>query len=262
MIMNTTPHSMEVRVLVNVTNPTPYAAYIPYVNIHVLCNGSVVGDVTAEDLDIKTGNNTNLIVTAKWNPSLGGAPAETIARDLLSQYISGFNTSLTVRAHRNSVPMQPIIGEALSRFNITIPTPQLHLPGDDDNDGGDGNKKAHFIRDTTFHLLGSTATFTLVSPLKHNTLYIEHINATACYHDDPVGRIIYGYPIAAPPGSSKTPRLPVDWSIGSGDTSDKIKKALGGTLKLDAKATVGVRIGAWRETVWYEGKGIGASVRL
>lgn len=262
MIMNTTPESMEVRVLVNVTNPTPYAAHVPYANIHVLCNGSVIGEVTAEDLDITTGNNTNIIVTAKWDPSLGGAPARTIARDLLSQFISGWNTSLAVRAHRNSFPSQPILGEALSHFIITIPTPQLHLPGDDDKDDGDGSKQVHFIRDTTFHLLSSTATFTLVSPLKHNTVYLEHINATAFYHTEPVGRIIHEYPIAAPPGISTTPRLPVDWSIGDGDTYDKIKKALGGGLKLDAKAVVGVRIGAWRETVWYEGKGIGASVRL
>ncbi|KUI67244.1 hypothetical protein VM1G_03526 [Cytospora mali] len=262
MIMDTTPDSLEVRVLVNVTNPTPYAAHVPYVNVHVLCNGSVIGEVTARDLDITTGNNTNLIVTAKWDPSLGGAQAHNVARDLLSQYISGWNTSLSVRAHRDSFPSQPILGEALSHFNLTISTPRLHLPGDDDNTGGDGSKKGHFIRDATFHLLGSTATFTLVSPLKYNTIYIEHINATAFYRTDPVGRIIYEYPIAAPPGSSQTPKLPVDWSIGSGDTYDKIKKALGGSLKLDAKAVVGVKIGAWRETVWYEGKGIGASVRL
>lgn len=268
MIMNTTPGSMELRVLVNITNPTPYAAHVPYVNVHILCNGSVIGEVTAENLDITTGNNTNLTVTVKWNPSLGGAPAQTIARDLLSQYISGWNTSLTVHAHRDSFPSQPILGEALSHFNLTVSTPRMHLPGDngddgDDDTGGDGSsKKTHFIRNTTFHLLTSTATFTLVSPLKHNTIYLEHINATAFYRTEPVGRILYEYPIAAPPGSSQTPRLPVDWSIGSGDTYNKIRKALGGGLKLDARATVGVRIGAWREMVWYEGRGIGADVRL
>ena len=263
MILNTTPDSLEVRVLVNVTNPTPYSAYVPSVNVHILCNGSVIGEVTAEDLDITRGNNTNLVVTAKWNPSLGGTQGKAIGRNLLSQYISGWNTSLTVRAHRDSFPSQPVLGEALSHFNLTLTTPRLHLPGDDDdNEGGGSSRNGHFIRGATFHLLSSTAAFTLASPLKYNTVYIEHINATAFYRTEPVGRIIYEYPIAAPPGTSETPRLPVDWSIGNGDTYDKIRKALGGNLKLDAKAVVRVRVGAWRETVWYEGKGIGASVRL
>lgn len=39
-----------------------------------------------------------------------------------------------------------------------------------------------------------------------------------------------------------------------------VKQALGGTLKLDAKATVGVRIGRWEETVWFTGGGIGAHI--
>jgi hypothetical protein len=93
-------------------------------------------------------------------------------------------------------------------------------------------------------------------------LYIDHVNATAYYnHTEPVGRIEYDFPIACPPGASQTPKLPVDWSIGSGGY-EKLKNALGGKLKLDANATVGVRLGAWTETVWYVGKGIGAVVRL
>lgn len=264
MVMNTSPGSIELRALVNITNPSPYTAHIPYVNAHILCNGSVIGEVTAEDLDISRGNNTNLIVTAKWNPSLGGEKAKVIARDLLSQYLSGRNTSLTVRAHRNSIPSQPVLGEALSHLNLTVPTPHLSLPGDDDGgDGGGSDRAGHFIRGATFHVVSSSATFTLASPLEYNTVYIERINATAFYnHTEPVGKIIYDLPIAAPPGLSQTPRLPVDWSIGNGDTYDKIRNALGGGLKLDAKAVVGLRIANWRETVWYEGRGIGAKVRL
>ena len=41
-----------------------------------------------------------------------------------------------------------------------------------------------------------------------------------------------------------------------------MRDALGGTLKLDAEADVGVRIGTWHEKVWFKGGGIGASVRL
>lgn len=261
MILDSTPDSLRLQALVNITNPTTYSAHVPYVNAHILCNGSIIGEIIAENLDITTGNNTNLIATAKWNPSIGGAEAKKIARDLISQYLSGFNTTLSVRAHRNSIPGQPLISEALSRFNVTVPTPRMRLPGDDSGDSNP-DRKGHFIRDAIFHLFSSSATFTLASPLEYNIVYLDHINATAIYnHTEPVGQIIYNLPIAATPGLSQTPKLPVEWSAGSVGY-DKIREALGGQLKLDASAVVGVRIGEWRETIWYVGKGIGASVRI
>ena len=112
------------------------------------------------------------------------------------------------------------------------------------------------------HLFTSTATFTLLSPLPHATIYITHINATALYnHTDPVGVILYDLPFAVPPGSIETPKLPVDWSLGSVGY-EAVKSALGGTLKVDAKATVGIKIGSWSDTIWYVGKSIGAKIRL
>lgn len=112
------------------------------------------------------------------------------------------------------------------------------------------------------YLISSTAAFTLLSPLPSSTLYLTSIDATAFYnHTDPVGKIIYDLPFAVPPGASKTPRLPVDWSLDSVGY-EAVKSALGGTLKLDAKAEVGVRIGAYEQSVWFVAGGIGASVRL
>ena len=111
------------------------------------------------------------------------------------------------------------------------------------------------------HLITSTAIFTLLSPLQYSTLYITHINATAFYHGDDVGRIEYDEVIEVPPGATKTPRLPVQWSLGSVGY-DAIKNGLGGSLRLNAKATVGVRIGKFEETVWFVGAGIGAKIRL
>lgn len=263
MILDTTADWILLQALVNITNPTPYTASIPYVTAHIICNGSVIGEVMADDLEITNGNNTNLLFRARWDPSMGGPDAKAIARNLISQYISGFNTTLGVRAHRASIPGQPRIGEALSHFNVTIPTPHLALPDDPSLDPDDPDShKGHFIRDATFHLLSSSATFTLASPLQYNTVYIDHINATAFYnHTEPVGQIVYNLPIAAAPGLSQTPKLPVDWSVGS-IGRDKVREALGGGLKLDASASVVVRVGYWRERIWYMGRGIGAGVRL
>lgn len=256
-IVDTTPSSVTLQARVNVTNPTPYTARIPAINIHILCNDTLVGEAMAEDLDVVAGHNTNLLVRARWAPSQGGEQGSKIGRDFISQYLSGFNTSISLRAHRDSIPTQPLIGEALSRFNFTVSTPRPSLPGDDED-----GQRTRFIRDATFHVFSSTATFTLVSPLQHNTLFIDRINATAFYnHTEPVGHIQYDFPFAAPPGASQTPRLPVDWSLDSVGY-DKLRQALGGSLKLDAFAIVDVRLGTWTETVWYVGRGIGAGIKM
>lgn len=203
--MDSSPDSITLQALVNVTNPTPYTAYVPFVNVHFVANGSILGDGTVQNVDIGTGNNTNILVTAKWNPIDGGPHSRKIGRDLISQYLSGFNTSITVKPHLNSIPGQRLLCKALSRFNATFAMPQLSLP--DDPSG----ENSHFIRDASFHVLSSTATFTLVSPLQFNTLYLDFVNATALYnHTEPVGQILYDLPFAAPPGISHTPRLPVE----------------------------------------------------
>ncbi|KAH9223546.1 hypothetical protein DL95DRAFT_98253 [Leptodontidium sp. 2 PMI_412] len=255
-VLSTSRTSLNLEARVNFTNPTEYSAQIPYFNIHILNNGSIIGDATANNITVTPGNNTGILVQASWDPTrFGGKKAAKIGRELLSQYISGFNTTLTFQTHKDSIPHQPDLGEALSQFSIEIPTPRLSTNGPD----GD---KPHFIDDATFHLLSSTATFTLISPLQYSTIYIENINATAFYnHSESVGQILYDLPFKVPPGSSESPKLPVDWSFDSVGY-EALKKALGGTLKLDAKGTVQIKLGQWKETVWYVGSGIGASVRF
>lgn len=196
---------------------------------------------------------------------MGGKVGLEIGQELLSQYISGWNTTLTFRAHEQSVPSQPELGRVLSGFNITIRTPRLKgLPSSDgrDNDRDDEGNAPEFIQDATFHLLSSTATFTLISPLQYSTLFVDRINATAFYnHTEPVGTILYDFPFKVPPGKSVTPRLPVAWSFDSVGY-EKLRRTLGGKLKLDAEATVGITLDRWSEELWYKGGGIGAQVKL
>ncbi|TAQ91444.1 hypothetical protein B7494_g239 [Chlorociboria aeruginascens] len=262
-ILNTGKTSLALQASVNFTNPTEYTAHVPYFNIHILNNGSIIGDATARNVNIRTGNNTNVVVEATWDPStFGGKKAQKIGRELLSEYISGFNTTLTFQTHKDSIPNQPELGKKLSKFAFEIPTPRLSAPGVGDGNGKDGDQGPHFIDDATFHLLSSTAQFTLISPLQYSTIYIDTIDATAFYnHTDPVGKICYNYPFEVPPGSSLSPKLPVDWSIDSLGY-EALRNALGGTLKLDAKGTVAIRLDNWTETVWYVGAGIGANVKL
>jgi hypothetical protein len=111
------------------------------------------------------------------------------------------------------------------------------------------------------HLFSSTAEFELQSPLTATVIYITTINGTAFYKDDEVGSIFYDLPFAVNPGVSITPKLPVDWSLGSVGY-EAVRKALGGQLKLRAEALCQVAIGEWEEQLWYKGEGIGAKVRL
>lgn len=223
---------------------------------------------------MEPGENYNIPVTVVWDPlSLGGKRNHRVGVELLSQYLSGFNTTITIQPHAGTVPSQPNLGRALSNFSIEIPTPRLFdLPGEDgsepsDPDDPDKDKKPadgapHFISDATMHLLSSTATFTLVSPLRSSTIYITYINATALYKGDKVGHIDYDEPFEVPPAIPITsPSLPVDWSFGSVGY-DAIRNAVGGNLKLAAQAVVGVKIGLWEERVWFKGRGIGAKIRF
>ncbi|KAK4895167.1 hypothetical protein LTR27_006776 [Elasticomyces elasticus] len=276
-ILDTSPTSLTLGARVNITNPTNYSASVPFMDIHILANDTVIGHATAKGIEIVPGRNDNMYVEAVWDPStLGGQEGKKVGREFLSQYISGYNTSLTLKAHEGSIPGNPGLGRALGRFGVEMPTPSLgsaprkRYPGEpDDGDGdNDGKKKKgpHFLDDATFHLLTSTATFTLLSPLRQTILYVESINATAFYKGDSVGHIDYDLPFAVPPVGPDgegvvSPRLPVDWSLGSVGY-EAVKGALGGRLKLAAYAEVGVRIGEWREGVWFRGGGIGASVRL
>lgn len=268
-IVETSEQGLVIQAEVNFTNPTNYSATIPFVNIAIEKNGTTIGHATVANAMIVAGKNRNVMVCANWEPAIASGPkGDAVGRELLSQYISGYNTTLTFRTHRGSIPHQPLLGEALSNFSITIPVPRLTPPVNDEPEDptdpsvpDEDDSKPHFIKAATMHLLSSTATFVLLSPLRKSTIYITAINATAYYKDDDVGEIEYDLPFAVTPGESESPRLPVLWSLGSVGY-EAVRRALGGTLRLKAVADVGVRIGRYETRVWFRGGGIGAGVRL
>lgn len=261
-IVNSTKDSLSIHSLISFTNPTNYSAKIPYVDINLLVNDTILGHGTVQGVTIKPGNNTDVPVTAVFDPSASsGGEGKEVARQLISQYISGFNTTLSLRTHTGSIPSQPALGKALEALKFSFLAPRLGTPRRDDPDGDPDKESGHFIRQAIMHLFSSTAVFTLASPLSKNTLYITSLNATAFYKGDGVGQILYDLPIAVPPGLSDTPNLPVEWSLGSVGY-EAIRKALGGELHLSAIADVGVRLGNFEELLWFKGNGIGAKVRL
>lgn len=154
-ILKTTTSSLQIQAKANITNPTEYSAKIPFININILNNDTILGHVIARDLHIVPGDNTNLVAIAVWNPSVAsGARGGEVGRDLLSQYISGYNTTLTLKTHEGTIPSQPALGRALSNLEIIIDTPKLPPPrspghGDNDDEPEQNGSGPQFIRDAT-----------------------------------------------------------------------------------------------------------------
>lgn len=186
-ILDTGKTSLTLSALVNFTNPTEYSATVPYIDINILTNGTLLGHATARSVAVGPGENSNIPVTAIWDPfAMGGEEARAVGVELLSQYISGetfgcgtmrtgrltyilgFNTTLTLRTHNDSIPSQPSLGRALARFAVEMPTPSLGPPGEDDGDGDDdgtGKKGPHFIEDATVICLTLLVIWTVLIPV-------------------------------------------------------------------------------------------------
>lgn len=89
-IIDTTRTSITLQAHVNFTNPTNYSATVPYFNINILVNGTVLAQAIAEDVNVRPGNNTNILVKAVWDPTTkGGKEGKGIGKEFLSQYVSG-----------------------------------------------------------------------------------------------------------------------------------------------------------------------------
>ena len=89
-ILETTKSSLLIEAKVNITNPTNYSATVPYVDINLFSNETLLGHATARDVNVIPGRNEGILVKATWEPSdLGGSKGVEAGRELLSQYISG-----------------------------------------------------------------------------------------------------------------------------------------------------------------------------
>ena len=87
---NTTESSMSVSVQANFTNPTNYSATVPFVDLLILYNDTVVAHITAHNISIGPGNNSFVPVDFFWCPlDEAGADGVEAGRALLSSYVSG-----------------------------------------------------------------------------------------------------------------------------------------------------------------------------
>lgn len=267
-VISTTATSMTLRVSAQLENPTSYSAHIPYANVHVLKDGHLLGNATILDASLHEGNNS-VTVTMFYAP--GSPEAVQAGLDMLSSYISGRNTTVELAPHRGSIPAQPDLGEAMKNIHFTMPMPQPPSrpsddpPSDPDPNDPDAPPPPRFLGQATMHLFTSTASFILHNPFPTTPLHVHSINGSAWYNDtELLGTIWYPYlwkVRKGDDGETESPRLPVEWRLGGVGYAAMVD-ALGGALRIRARAVVQVGVGLWRGTVEFDGKGVKAGVRL
>ena len=106
-ILETTRSSLLVQAKVNVTNPTNYSATVPYVNINLFSNDTLLGQAIAKNVTVVPGRNDNILVTATWEAL--SSKGKAVGRELLSQYISGRFLLLLLLFHDLGLQMQGTI---------------------------------------------------------------------------------------------------------------------------------------------------------
>lgn len=108
-VVDSSRETLTLQANANISNPTEYSAHVPHVNVSIVINETLVGYAWSS-ADVVPGAN-DIKVRASWDTSAVGG-------EWLSQFLSGYNTSLTIRSHENSIPGLPDIG-----LNLTVPTP-------------------------------------------------------------------------------------------------------------------------------------------
>lgn len=176
--------------------------------------------------------------------------------------IAGNAPNVTALFHNASIEGNPQLSSALAGINITLPVPGIRqspttFKSDESRDD------SPFLRSATIHILTRTAQFELFNPLNNSGIIINSLVANATYDDVLVGSItepLFNFPVLAGcEGYTMTEKVPVEvGSVGY----DIIRRALGGQLVVDAVADVVATIGKWRGQIQYEGRGLGANVRL
>ena len=63
-IIGTSVDSLHLEAVADVVNPTEYSASISFADVHILVNGSRLGNVTVQNMDVFPGKNKNLTVQA------------------------------------------------------------------------------------------------------------------------------------------------------------------------------------------------------
>lgn len=95
-IIDTTSQSITFQINISISNPTPWEAVVPYMNVNIAHGDMILGNASISDMHILPGNNT-INVRAIWDPyTHGGTEAEKTGAQLIGEYVSGRNYKLNL----------------------------------------------------------------------------------------------------------------------------------------------------------------------
>lgn len=136
-VESSTEQSINIRVGISVKNPTPWEVIFPYSNVRVSHDGTFLGNGTVKNLHLKKGVN-NFTVLVAWDPhGTSGKEGEKVGSEVMGEYISGYNTTLSLSTHEKSFPTMPSLGRLMSDILLTLPMPPLIRHGENlDSDLG------------------------------------------------------------------------------------------------------------------------------
>lgn len=252
------------------SNPTAYQIYVSYLDALLTFENRTLGHVTIENASVTEGKNT-IRARLTYAPMRysGGDANSASGSHMLGQYLSEIPVNATLEAHDESLPDYPNLSHALAHLplRLALPIPRLINDdgGDDDDDDKDGpgedtHTGSQFLVSAKFHLLSSSASFVLRNPL-NESVTVTDLHAVARYHDDVVGVLDYVYPITLSGAEpiTETTRIPVTWKL---PASDILRRAVRGTLKVNATAEARVSVGNMesfpiRLTLYEVGAGVG-----
>lgn len=108
-VVHTTEDKLTMQARVTITNPTDYYAKMPRVDAELYVNGTKVGDAWGGG-NIKPGPN-EIVSYVQWDKT-------SVGSEFLSQFISGYNVSLTIKPG-------PLPGLPKIPMNITVEVPHM-----------------------------------------------------------------------------------------------------------------------------------------
>ncbi|KAG0032396.1 hypothetical protein BGZ81_011006 [Podila clonocystis] len=269
-VVDSSEHSLTVKVTLVLWNPSNISASLGDLSFLWAFGGYEIGMATSPDLTLGAGNNT-IVAYGMMNPSLHCArrrhdplcdpeEATLAAREFISRYISGDNTtSIKILGYPESTHI-PLLQPMMESFSIESSLPELDQ---------------EFLISATMYLLSSSLILELKNPLD-TVITVLYINGTASYRDEPLGHILVDFekdfaapkPILIPAndhqnetsGYVKTPRLPVMFDLSSVGY-EALKKALGGSLEVDVLCHIKAKVGSMVMWVDFVKDGVVANVR-
>lgn len=217
-------------------NPTVNFAY----------HGIDVGSLSIEPFHLdslsKTNISTGLVLHS--DPEKGKSRLE----ELVGRYVSGLEPE--IRTNGGKVAESKQLTGLLDQIKVPLNVTQL-----------DTSRESLFILSSTMHMLTSEVVLKVYNPISNHPVILDVLDGEASFQGTILGYITEETHLIVPPGVSTTRGIPVSYSH-TGLGSDILRHAIDGTLVVDSRALLRIKLGGFALEVLYHGSGTDTKIRL